>query len=41
MVHTQVTHSLTDIFHGRVGLDVLKQCSRMTFNFESMSFVLE
>jgi hypothetical protein len=41
MVHTQVTHSITDIFHGRIGLDVLKHCSRMTFNFESMSFILE
>jgi len=41
IVHTQVTHYITDIFHGRIGLDVLKQCSRMTFNFESMSFVLE
>ena len=41
MVHTQVTHSLTDIFHGRIGLDVLAHFSRMTFNFESMSFILE
>ena len=41
MVQTQVTHSITDIFHGRIGLDVLAHFSRMTFNFESMSFVLE
>ena len=41
MVHTQVTHSLTEIFHGRIGLDALAHFSRMTFNFESMSFVLE
>ncbi len=40
-VHTQVTHSITSIFHGRIGLDVLAHFSRMTFNFESMSFVLE
>jgi hypothetical protein len=41
MVHTQVTHSITDIFHGRIGLDVLTHFSRMTLNFESMSFILE
>jgi hypothetical protein len=41
MVHTQVTHSITDIFHGRIGLDVLAHFLRMTFNFESMSFILE
>jgi len=41
MVHTQVTHSITNIFHGRIGMDVLAHFSRMTFNFESMSFVLE
>jgi hypothetical protein len=40
-VHTEVTHSITDIFDGTIGRDVLKQCSRMTLNFESMSFVLE
>jgi len=41
MVHTEVTHSVTDIFDGTIGRDVLTACSRMTFNFESMSFVLE
>ena len=40
-VHTEVTHSYSAIFHGKIGLDVLKQCSQMTFNFESMSFILE
>jgi hypothetical protein len=41
MVHTEVTHSITDIFDGTIGRDVLTECSRMTLNFESMSFVLE
>jgi Aspartyl protease len=41
MVHTEVTHSFTDIFDGTIGRDVLTECSRMTLNFESMSFVLE
>jgi len=40
-VHTEVTHSYSAIFHGKIGLDVPKQCSRMTFNFESMNFILE
>jgi hypothetical protein len=40
-VHTQVTHSSTELFFGTLGLDILAQCSRMTFNFESMSFILE
>jgi len=40
-VHTQVTHSSTELFFGTLGLDILTQCSRMTFNFESMSFILE
>jgi hypothetical protein len=40
-VHTQATHSITDIFDGTLGLDVLGPGSRMTFNFESMSFILE
>ena len=40
-VHTQVTHSSTELFFGTLGLDILAQCTRMTFNFESMSFILE
>lgn len=40
-VHTEVTHSITNIFDGTLGRDVLTQCSRMTLNFKSMSFVLE
>jgi predicted aspartyl protease len=41
MVHTEVTHSNTEIFDGTVGIDVLAHCARMTLNFDSMSFVLE
>lgn len=40
-VHTEVTHADTRYFHGTLGLDILTQCSRMTLNFESMSFILE
>jgi hypothetical protein len=40
-VHTETTHSITDIIDGTIGLDVLTQASRMTLNFESMSFILE
>ena len=40
-VHTEVTHTDTRYFHGTLGLDILTQGSRMTFNFESMSFILE
>jgi len=40
-VHTEVTHTDTRYFHGTLGLDILAQCSRMTLNFESMSFILE
>lgn len=40
-VDTQITHTVTGLFSGTIGRDVLNQCSRMTFNFESMSFVLE
>jgi len=40
-VHTEVTHSSTKLLFGTLGLDILGQCSQMTFNFESMSFVLE
>ncbi len=40
-LHIEVTNSNSEIFDGVIGRDVLKQCSRMTFNFESMSFVLE
>jgi hypothetical protein len=41
MVHTQETHSDSRHFDGVIGLDVLKTCARMIFNFESMSFILE
>ena len=41
VVHTQATHSITETFDGTLGRDVLIPCSRMTFNFESMSFILE
>ena len=40
-VQEQVTNSCTRLFYGTLGLDILAQCGRMTFNFESMSFVLE
>jgi hypothetical protein len=40
-VHTEATHTDTRYFYGTLGLDILTQCSRMTLNFESMSFVLE
>ncbi len=40
-VHTEVTHTDTRYFYGTLGLDILTQCSRMTLNFESMSFILE
>jgi len=41
MIHTQVTHSITDIFGGTIDLDVLMPGLRTTFNFESMSFIPE
>ncbi len=40
-VHSEVTHIDTRYFDGTLGLDILSQCSRMTLNFESMSFILE
>jgi hypothetical protein len=40
-VHTEDTHTDSALFDGVLGLDVLARCSRMIFNFESMSFVLE
>jgi hypothetical protein len=40
-VHSQATHADSRRFHGTLGLDILAFCSRMTLNFESMSFVLE
>jgi predicted aspartyl protease len=40
-VQTQVTNALTDCFCGTLGLDILDQCSRLTINFKSMSFLLE
>jgi len=40
-VHTEATHTDTRYFHGTLGLDILTQCSRMTLNFGSMSFILE
>ena len=41
VVQTKVTHTGSRYFDGTLGLDVLDHCSRMTFNFESMSFILE
>jgi hypothetical protein len=41
MVQTEETHSDTRYFHGTLGVDLLPQCSRMTLNFVSMSFILE
>jgi hypothetical protein len=41
MVQTEVTHADTRSFHGAIGVDILSLCSRMTLNFESMTFVLE
>jgi hypothetical protein len=41
MVQTEQTHSDTRYFHGTLGNDLLSQCSRMTLNFVSMSFILE
>jgi len=36
-----VAHLQSYLGGGTIGRDVLNQCSRMTLNFESMSFVLE
>lgn len=41
MVQTQATHVDSRSFHGTLGVDILSQCSRMTLNFVSMSFILE
>lgn len=41
MVQTEATHADTRYFHGTLGNDLLSQCSRMTLNFVSMSFILE
>jgi len=41
MVQTQETHTDSRYFYGTLGIDILSQCARMTFNFESMSFILE
>jgi hypothetical protein len=41
MVQTRETLPDTRYFHGTLGVDVLPQCSRMTLNFVSMSFILE
>jgi hypothetical protein len=41
VVQTEGTHPDTRFFHGVLGADLLAQCSRMTLNFISMSFVLE
>jgi len=40
-VQTKATHAGSRVFHGNLGLDILRQCARITFNFESMSFILE
>jgi hypothetical protein len=39
--HSRVTNSNTARFFGTLGLDLFSQCSRMTINVISMSFVLE
>ena len=41
LVQTEATHADTRHFHGTLGNDLLSQCSRMTLNFVSMSFILE
>lgn len=41
VVQTQATNSYSLRFAGTLGLDVLTQCSQITLNFESMSFVIE
>jgi len=41
VVHTRETHTDSRYFDGTLGIDILAQSSRMTLNFESMSFVLE
>jgi hypothetical protein len=41
MVQTAETHADSRSFHGALGVDILSLCSRMTLNFESMTFVLE
>jgi len=41
IVQTEGTHPDTRFFHGVLGTDLLRLCSRMTLNFTSMSFVLE
>jgi hypothetical protein len=41
IVHTEETHRESAYFDGVLGRDVLARCSRMIFNFESMSFILE
>jgi hypothetical protein len=40
-VDAQITHADTRVFHGTLGIDILGQCTRMTLNFISMSFILE
>jgi hypothetical protein len=40
-VQTEATNLLSYRFSGTLGLDFLSECSRLTLNFESMSFVLE
>ncbi len=39
--HTRVTNSNTGRFFGTLGLDILDECSRMTVNSVSMTFILE
>ncbi len=41
MIQTHETHPDSRNFHGVLGIDLLSQCSRMTLNFVSMSFILE
>jgi hypothetical protein len=41
MIQAHETHPDSRNFHGVLGIDLLSQCSRMTLNFVSMSFILE
>lgn len=41
LVQTREIMPDTRFFHGTLGVDLLTQCSRMTLNFGSMSFLLE
>jgi hypothetical protein len=40
MVQTLATHADSRYFYGILGVDIMSQCSQMTLNFVSMSFIL-